>query len=143
MQEELPPLHQVIPTKHNTKLVERVCSPKQDGLKTDKQSKNTVDGSICHRSKVTSNNVSQKSGYSEDLDENFNDHLNTSLAVIESMEFLNDSMSLLYIEQKNKKAGAVSISIIYIKFKFILNYSLEKSIVSDTLSFEISLFKII
>ena len=59
------------------------------------------------------------------------------------MEFLNDSMSLLYIEQKNKKAGAVSISIIYIKFKFILNYSLEKSIVSDTLSFEISLFKII
>ena len=42
------------------------------------------------------------------LDQSFETNLNKSLAVIESLESLNDSMSLLEIEQKNKKAGVVS-----------------------------------
>jgi hypothetical protein len=44
------------------------------------------------------------------LDKSFESTLNKSLAVIESMELLNDSLSLLEIEQKNKKAGLVSQS---------------------------------
>lgn len=42
------------------------------------------------------------------LDRSLEDNFNKSLAEIESIELLNDSISLLKIEQKNKKAGAVS-----------------------------------
>ncbi|KAL5265492.1 hypothetical protein ACHWQZ_G006269 [Mnemiopsis leidyi] len=40
------------------------------------------------------------------LDRSLEDNFNKSLAEIESIELLNDSISLLKIEQKNKKAGA-------------------------------------
>ena len=120
LQEELPPLHQVIPTKHNVKVVERVCSPDKS---RQNLSKKYTEGNTFSKRKVTCNFVASKSEESIIFDDTFADHVNTSLSVIESIEFLNDSMSLLHIEQKNKKAGAVSI----FKFIYLVNKQLQNS----------------
>ena len=44
-------------------------------------------------------------------DSTFSDQLDNSLSVIESMEFLSDSLSLLKIEKKSKKASIVSLKL--------------------------------
>ena len=93
-QEELPPLNQLACL--NKKTIEKVCQspdPQEYRPKT--------------RGRVTFNapKVASTPVY---LDDDFETNLNKSIAVIESMEMLNDSMSLLENEQKNKLAGLVS-----------------------------------
>lgn len=81
----------------NKKTIEKVCQLQSPDVK---QYRTKSRGRVAF-------NVPKNASTPVDQDDNFESNLNKSIAVIESMEKLNDSMSLLQIEQKNKLAGLV------------------------------------
>ena len=80
----------------SNKAIDRICEESPD-LKSYRQKT---------RGRVPkANDIKQSDSI---LSTSFEDNFNKSLAELESIELLNDSISLLQIEQKNKKAGVVS-----------------------------------
>ncbi|XP_063694117.1 mRNA export factor Gle1-like, partial [Bolinopsis microptera] len=95
-EEELPPVNQL--SSVNKKAIDRVCDQSPDIHAYRSKTR----GRVPLRSPKETEEIIETTSY---LDQSFETNLNKSLAVIESLESLNDSMSLLEIEQKNKKAG--------------------------------------
>ena len=89
--EELPQTHNIVSNNRYSKTIARVCSNKSR-LQSVQSASSDEDDSVLDDS----------------LDNLISSHLSTSLAVIESLECISDSLSLLSIEKKNKKAGVVS-----------------------------------